>query len=293
MNPKNQCLKACGEGPRIALLLLAVLGLIFVGRAWADHGSDAVFKTFGYVRDNLGNPIVGIEAAGDNYIGDFYPSITDTNGYYEVLFPSDGNYRLQISCLQLTARGYGCVSAVALTQEGDPIRLDFTVAAAVASLHITNLSLPKGNVGAVYTVQLGAIGGRPPYAWQIASNSPSLPGGLSLDPSGLISGIPTTNSTTAFRVRVVDGDSVVTNRVLVVTINRQPVLLTPAWRTNRLSMRLFGAAEQNYTIQMSTNLSSTNWISLFVTNNSDASSYIVSDPHATNRARFYRVLVGP
>ena len=286
-------MKGHRKRPTIMLALLVGLGLNSVGCAWADHPSDAVFKTFGYVRDTSGNPIAGIETAGDNYTGDFFLSTTDTNGYYEVLFPSDGNYRIQVNCAQLTARGYGCASAVALTQEGDPIQLDFTVTAAIASLHVTNVSLPKGNVGAVYLARLGVAGGRPPYTWQIATNSPSLPGGLSLNSSGLISGIPTTNSTTAFRVEVADANSVVTNKVLFITVNRQPVLLTPVWRTNQFSMRLFGAAAQNYTIQMSTNLNSTNWTSLLVTNNLDASSYMVSDPHATSKERFYRVLVGP
>jgi len=71
------------------------------------------------------------------------------------------------------------------------------------------------------------------------------------------------------------------------------VLLTPAWRTNRFSMRLFGAANQNYTIQTSTNWVSANWVSLFTTNNPNASSYMVTDPQATNGQRFYRVLIGP
>jgi phage-related protein len=58
-------------------------------------------------------------------------------------------------------------------------------------------------------------------------------------------------------------------------------------------MRLTGAANQNYTLQMSTNLGSTNWLSLFVTNNTTANSFLLTDPNATNKLRFYRVLVGP
>jgi phage-related protein len=57
-------------------------------------------------------------------------------------------------------------------------------------------------------------------------------------------------------------------------------------------MRLTGAANQNYTVQMSTNLSSTNWISLFITNNATTNSFIVTDPNATNQQRFYRILIG-
>ena len=73
----------------------------------------------------------------------------------------------------------------------------------------------------------------------------------------------------------------------------QPVLSAPVWLTNRFSLQLVGAASQNYTVQMSTNLSSTNWISLFVTNNPATNSFILTDPNATNKQRFYRILIGP
>ena len=76
-------------------------------------------------------------------------------------------------------------------------------------------------------------------------------------------------------------------------IHPRPVLSEPTWRTNQFSMRLTGAADQNYTVQMSTIPGSTGWTSLFTTNNLIASSYTVTDSHATNQARLYRVLVGP
>jgi hypothetical protein len=43
---------------------------------------------------------------------------------------------------------------------------------------------------------------------------------------------------------------------------------------------------------MSTNLNSTNWLPLFITN-APANSFMVIDPAATNPQRFYRALVGP
>jgi hypothetical protein len=58
-------------------------------------------------------------------------------------------------------------------------------------------------------------------------------------------------------------------------------------------MRLTGATGQNYTVQMSPSLSAPNWTSLFVTNSATASSFIVTDPSATDKQRFYRVQVGP
>jgi len=44
---------------------------------------------------------------------------------------------------------------------------------------------------------------------------------------------------------------------------------------------------------MSTNLSSPNWTSLFVTNSASTNSFIVTDPSATDKQRFYRVQAVP
>jgi hypothetical protein len=73
----------------------------------------------------------------------------------------------------------------------------------------------------------------------------------------------------------------------------KPVLTAPVWLTNQFSLRFTGAANQNYTVQMSTNLASTNWISLFVTNNPATNSFLLIDPNATNKQQFYRILIGP
>jgi hypothetical protein len=43
---------------------------------------------------------------------------------------------------------------------------------------------------------------------------------------------------------------------------------------------------------MSTNLTSTNWLSILVTN-APSGSFFITDPNATNIGRFYRVMVGP
>jgi hypothetical protein len=58
-------------------------------------------------------------------------------------------------------------------------------------------------------------------------------------------------------------------------------------------MKLIGASNQNYTLQLSTNLISTNWTSLFITNSTTTNVFNLTDPNATNKQRFYRVLIGP
>lgn len=58
---------------------------------------------------------------------------------------------------------------------------------------------------------------------------------------------------------------------------------------NPFQATVYAPAGGTYTIQMSTNLLSTNWIPLLVTNPVN-NSFLFSDPNATNKQRFYRVL---
>jgi len=259
--------------------------------------ADGIYHyIYGNVLDEDGHPVVGLDIVGDDFVGDVFPTVTtDENGYYIFDAGVEGNYRVTLSCEQLNAQGYQCVDPVDKTVSGEYNELDFTVQTTTSALplRISNISLPMGNVTMPYTVQLNATNGQAPYMWQMVSNSPPLPPGLSLGVDGLISGTPKTNSTYAFKVQVTDAASTITNKVMFITVNRQPTLLTPVWRTNRFTVRLFGGAGQNYTIQTTTNCNSTNWNTLLVTNNPDAGSFIVTDPNATGSQRFYRVLIGP
>jgi hypothetical protein len=67
---------------------------------------------------------------------------------------------------------------------------------------VTTTTLPAGTVGVLYSQQLTASGGTPPYTWTLSSGA--LPNGLNISASGLISGTPTTANTFAFKVKVVD-----------------------------------------------------------------------------------------
>ena len=72
-------------------------------------------------------------------------------------------------------------------------------------LSITTTSLPQGTANQSYSETLTATGGTGAYTWRLAGNSPSLPTGLTLNPStGLISGIPTGTSNLNLAFTVTD-----------------------------------------------------------------------------------------
>jgi hypothetical protein len=69
-------------------------------------------------------------------------------------------------------------------------------------------TLPDGQVGTPYSngnLQLTATGGQAPYAWSLAPDSPGLPPGLFLLPSGTLGGTPTQDGTFDFTVLLTDG----------------------------------------------------------------------------------------
>jgi hypothetical protein len=63
-----------------------------------------------------------------------------------------------------------------------------TLVIGVGTLVIATTSLPSGNVGTPYVAQLAASGGVPPYAWSVTAGT--LPAGILLSTSGLLSGTP-------------------------------------------------------------------------------------------------------
>ena len=96
---------------------------------------------------------------------------------------------------------------------------------APAPLEISTTSLPGGTVGAAYSVTLAATGGVAPYTWSAAG----LPGGLSITPSGTISGTPTASGTFADSVTVIDSTNVTVSQNSTITIAAPappPVIIT-------------------------------------------------------------------
>jgi len=90
-------------------------------------------------------------------------------------------------------------------------------------LQITTTSLPQGGIGAYYQATLQASGGSLPYLW--SKDSGSLPDGLSLFPTGVISGFPTKAGISAFTIKVTDSSSPVQTATKELSITIKNVAL--------------------------------------------------------------------
>jgi hypothetical protein len=93
-------------------------------------------------------------------------------------------------------------------------------------LEITTTELPQGAVGAAYSATVSASGGAEPYAWSIASGS--LPPGVTLSSTGLLSGTPTSAGRFDFIVRATDAGSVSATRPFAITISQPSLSITPS-----------------------------------------------------------------
>ncbi len=177
--------------------------------------------------------------------------------------------------------------------DGNQVERSFSITITSSSLQITTSSLRNATVGAEYTNQLQASGGAPPYTWTIALGSQPPPSALALLTNGLISGAPAAIGTNSFIVRVTDSDAVTVTRTLTLVTGPAPSVGSAKKSGSQLQFLVNGAIGQNYTVQTSTNLGSSNWTSLFITNNATTNSFPVVDPNASGGQGFYRILVGP
>jgi len=95
--------------------------------------------------------------------------------------------------LALTALLSGCGGSPAPPPPPTPVPLS-----------ISTETLTQGSVQQAYSQQLQATGGTAPYTWSVVSGS--LPTGITLSPSGVLSGVPTSSGTFSFTLQVTDSN---------------------------------------------------------------------------------------
>lgn len=97
------------------------------------------------------------------------------------------------------------------------------------TLTVSTTALPTAAINVSYSATLSATGGVAPYQWGLSSGSASLPQGLVLSPSGVISGIPSVVGTYSFTVQVTDSEGpspATATQTLTLIVNPHPFSIT-------------------------------------------------------------------
>ena len=134
---------------------------------------------------------------------------------------------------------------------GETVRQLGAPAPVVVPLAVSTTTLASATVGGLYSVQLAASGGAPPYVWSLVAGA--LPAGLSLSPGGLVSGVPEVAGVATIDVVVRDPRSAVpqaATMVLSLTVVEPaaPVVETFNWSGYEVSGGPFTAASATFDV---------------------------------------------
>ena len=197
----------------------------------------------GTVKDNNGNPIVGVGVNanatinGTNYQANFVD--TDINGNYCLNVANSNTWNISVNCTGgsdclnniLGSGNYACPTNQSAAIAGNNATNNFIVQIC-GTISIGTTSLPAGAVAVYYDQFLQASSCSPPFNWSVISGS--LPSGLTLAGNGELYGIPGTNGTFNFTVQVTDNNSLATNQALSL------VIYPCTWTTNNGTITITG-----------------------------------------------------
>jgi hypothetical protein len=257
----------------------------------------------GHVQDSTNNAITNVQVFASATISgvNFQAQAnTDGSGNYSMNVAS-GNWNVSVDCQggnnsldnYFGPGNYQCPNSQSVNINNNNGSANFTVEPCGGVQIFTTSPLPNGQIGTYYSNQLSGASCSGFLNWSLVSGTP--PPGISLYSAGAFNGTPSSTGTFVFTVQANDGNGHSTNQTFSLTINTSsapPMIGNPSKSGSQFQFFVAANAGQNYTIQMSTNLKSTNWSSILVTNPS-MNSFFITDPNATNPARFYRVLIGP
>ncbi len=166
-----------------------------------------------------------------------YRMKNETENYTATLSAESGyalpeSISVSVGGTSFTGHGY-TKAAPNITIPSDNINGDIVISAAgrtPVAPTITTSSLPEATVGTAYNATLEATGDAT-ITWSLKAGN-SLPAGLSLDSTGVISGTPTTEGTSTFTVVASNGVDPAAEKELSINVNPAPsitdVFVTPA-----------------------------------------------------------------
>lgn len=94
------------------------------------------------------------------------------------------------------------------------------------TLSITPATLPGGSFGVAYSQTLSSTGGTAPYGYAITAGA--LPGGITLDTAGLLSGTPNAAGSFSFNVSVTDANGFSATQAYTVTVASPTIAIAPS-----------------------------------------------------------------
>jgi hypothetical protein len=187
-----------------------------------------------------------------------------------------------------TPTGSGVYTFTAQVTDGNGAHTNEQLTLAVSNaLQITTTTLPNGTNGSSYNQQLQAIGGVPfagvPYSWSLVSAS--LPPTLNLATNGLLSGSLTSGGQYNFTVQAQDSAGAAYNQSLALNvINTNIPTLSVGTASGQIIVLWPASAGTNYTLEMTTNLSTGPWVP--ATNGVPQNAYLFTN---SSPAVFFRL----
>ena len=233
-----------GTGPFTYSLLSGNLPAgVTLGSNGALTGTATTAGTYNFVIravDSLGAtaqvPLtVKIQASGLSIQQNGLPTAAVGQPYTSTLIPVNGVAPFSFSLVSgtlppgITLAGNGNLSGIPTTSgiyqvtikvtDANSNTAQSTINLLVGStgLNITTVSLPSARVAQSYLMNLFSSGGSLPYNYAVITGT--LPAGLALSSTGLLSGTPTTQGPTTFTIRVMDGNGAVSQATYTLNTN--------------------------------------------------------------------------
>ncbi|PHV46741.1 hypothetical protein CSQ91_28270, partial [Janthinobacterium sp. BJB301] len=115
----------------------------------------------------------------------------------------------------------------------------YTVTVGAPTITLTPATLPAATVATAYSQPLSASGGVAPYAYTVSGGS--LPAGLALSSSGLLSGTPTAAGSFTLTVQAADAHQFTGTQSYTLVVSSATVSLTPATLSNPTAETAYSA----------------------------------------------------
>jgi hypothetical protein len=115
-----------------------------------------------------------------------------------------------------TTAGTNTITVQLTDSVGFTTNKQFILVVVTTAPGIITSALTNATIGTAYSQALAASGGTSPYTWSLVSGS--LPGGLTLNSAGVISGTPTTNGTFSFTIQLADTYGLTASSAFTLTV---------------------------------------------------------------------------